>query len=208
MGCGSGRYGPRLFSWSDERIDSYTGADIHAHDAWDALQHQDRRLRFIEADASDAKHTIPSGTNFILSQSAIEHIDADLDFFEHIRDYARDLGTSVLQVHLLPSPACLRLYLLHGVRQYTPRTISKITRLFDNGYALLYRLGGRACNQLHYRFITAPLILWRRGDFRVTRAAEYERHAIAAIERDMRQPQNSPAFYGLVIHTHPRKRLF
>src|SRR5205823_3432032 len=105
-----------------------------------------------------------------------------------------------------PSAACLRLYLLHGVRQYTPRTLSTITRLFEDSDVALYRLGGRACNRLHYEFITKQL--FRRGDLRAARPEEYERRLAAAIDQDMARPQRSPAFYALVIHTRPRTRLF
>ncbi len=207
-GCGSGHYGPRLISWSGDRVASYIGADIHAHESWPALEHEDQRMQFIQADAGELGRVLPGGTNLIMSQSAIEHMDHDLQFFEHVCDHVQRLGTPALQVHLCPSAACLKLYLLHGVRQYTPRTLSNITRLFENGYAVLYRLGGRACNRLHYRFITSPLMIWRKTDLRMTQTAEYERRLFAAIERDMTQPQRSPAFYALVIHTCPRARLF
>lgn len=208
VGCGSGHYGPRMISWSGDRVASYVGVDVHAHESWPGLEREDRRQRFIQVDASDLGCAIPAGTNFVTSQSAIEHMDGDLRFFEQIRDHVLGLGAPALQVHLCPSAACLRLYLLHGVRQYTPRTLSHITRLFEDGYAMLYRLGGRACNRLHYQFITAPLRIWRRGDLRVTRADEYARRLLAVVDADMACPQPSPAFYALVIHTSPRARLF
>ena len=208
VGCGSGHYGGQLISWSDDRVASYVGADVHAEESWRVLARQDPRLRFIQADASDLGLSIPDATNLVISQSAIEHMDHDLQFFEHVRDHVRRLGAPALQVHLCPSAACLRLYLLHGVRQYTPRTLSHVTRLFEDSSVVLYRLGGRACNRLHYRFITAPLMIWRRGDLRLTRPAEYEHLLHAAIESDMGRPQRSPAFYALVIHTRPRAPLF
>ena len=207
IGCGSGHYGPRLISWSDSRVASYAGADLQAQPSWTALPQADPRLRFIQADAAELRDAIPIGTNFLMSQSTIEHLDYDLRFFEHIADYVRRLNSPALQVHLCPSAACLKLYWFHGVRQYTPRTLSHITRLFEDAHIALYALGGRACNQLHYRFITAPLMIWRKGDLRETRAAEYEQRLRAAIEQDMSVPQRSPAFYALIIHSRPRTRL-
>jgi hypothetical protein len=114
----------------------------------------------------------------------------------------------VSDIPFCPSAACLKLYLLHGVRQYTPRTLSKFTRPSESGYAVLYGLGGRDCNRLHFRFITLPLFLGRNADMRLTRAAEYERRLYAAIKKDITLAQCSPSFYALVIHTFPHAHLF
>jgi SAM-dependent methyltransferase len=208
VGCGAGHYGPRMMSWSGDRITAYVGLDVHEHGAWTDLERAHSRLRFIHTDASDLSQSIPAGTNFVLSQSSIEHIENDLRLFAHVRDYIQGRSAPVLQIHLCPSAACLKLYLLHGVRQYTPRTLSKITRLFDDCRVALYRLGGDACNRLHYEFITWPLMIRKTGDLRVTRAALYEQRLLAAIEEDMSRPQHSPGFYALVIHSHPRAALF
>jgi SAM-dependent methyltransferase len=208
VGCGRGGYGQRLLAWSDHRIASYTGTDIQPHGGWTDLTANDPRLRFIRADAAALADVIPADTNFIMSQSAIEHMDDDLAFFAQIHAHTVRLGRSVIQVHLCPSRACLGLYLLHGVRQYTPRTLSAITRVFPDARSFLYRLGGRACNRLHLRFITRPLLFGGTTDLRQVRADEYERRALAAIEADMRQPQPSPAFYALVIHSAPHHSLF
>jgi len=207
VGCGNGHYGPHLIQWSGNRIAAYAGADLSAQPSWLALTAADPRLQFIQADASEVARAIPDGTNFVMSQSTIEHLDHDLQFFAHVADRLRRLDSPVLQIHLCPSAACLKLYLRHGVRQYTPRTLSKITRLFPNSQVAVYRLGGRACNRLHFRFITWPLMV-RGIDFRETRAAEYERRLLDAIEQDMARPQRSPAFYALVMHTNPRVPLF
>ena len=81
------------------------------------------------------------------------------------------------------------------------RTLSRITRLFAPGVrASVYRLGGRACNRLHYSFITKPLLLHGR-DRRKEQPDEYDRRLFEAIAQDMQQPQPSPAFYALVIHS-------
>ena len=100
-----------------------------------------------------------------MTQSAIEHVEADLIYFEKIKDYIRTYNKSVIQVHLFPSSVCLRLYLFHGIRQYTPRTISKITRIFSVfSNTTLFRLGGKECIRLHYDFITKPVIIVRIVD--------------------------------------------
>ncbi len=209
VGCGSGAYGPRLLSWSGGHIASYTGTDARPHDGWAGLEASDPRLRFFRADAGDFRATIPKGTNMFVSQSAVEHFDEDLVFFEQIRDYTRTTQGPIVQVHLVPSDACLRLYHLHGVRQYTPRTLSKITRLFSpDAYAVAYRLGGRASNRLHYSFITKPLLILGGHDLRQDKPDEYERQLFDAMSSDMRSPHGSPAFWALAIHSRPSARVF
>ena len=167
----------------------------------------DPRLTFVRAEASTLT-AFPPAANFIMSQSTIEHIDDDLRFFQHVRDHVQARGEPTLQVHLCPSAACLPTYLWHGVRQYTPRTLSRITSLFADSDLWLFRLGGHACNRLHFQFITGPHFIWRTGDRRAKEPAPYQARLVRALAEDMSQPQQSPAFYALVIHTHPRSRLF
>lgn len=208
-GCGSGHYGPRLLAWADGHIATYTGTDARRNDEWAALEAGDQGLRFYPSHAENFRSSIPVGTNMFISQSAVEHFDEDLGFFEQIRDYVWATQGPVLQVHLVPSQACLGLYHLHGVRQYTPRTLSKITRLFwPDTYAVLYRLGGRACNRVHYSYITKPLLILGGQDLRSEQPDEYDRQLFDAIANDMGHPQRSPAFWALVIHSRWNKRVF
>ena len=171
------------------------------------LARTEPRLQFLEANVTSPDFVIPPETNLIVSQSSIEHMDSDLSFFARVRSYLDSFDGPVLQVHLCPSAACLRTYLRHGVRQYTPRTLSHITRMFPAGTPLLFGLGGAACNQLHFDFITVPLALGR-GDQRLVRAAEYDARLRAAIARDMTQPDRNPAFWALVIQRAPRVPIF
>lgn len=203
VGCGSGHYGPRLLSWSGGRIAEYVGTDVQAPTSWPG----DPRMTFVCAEASTLT-SFPPAANFLMSQSTIEHIDDDLRFFAHVRDHVQARAEPTLQVHLSPSAACLPTYLWHGVRQYTPRTLSRITSLFDGSDLWLFRLGGRVCNRLHFQFITGPHFIWRTGDRRPKEPADYHARLVRALAEDMSQPQPSPAFYALVIHTHPRSRLF
>ena len=208
-GCGSGSYGPRLLALANGLIESYAGTDVHPHEAWPALKKADRRLRFVVSDAESLRGAIPDGTNMFVSQSAIEHFDEDMTFFEQVRDYVDRTTGPVLQIHLVPSQACLYLYLRHGVRQYTPRTLSKVTRLFGPHAApVLYRLGGRSCNSLHFSFITKPVSLSGRRDGRLVDPAGYERMLYEAIQDDMQEPQPSPAFYALVIQSRLARGAF
>lgn len=208
IGSGSGNYGTRLVSWSNNNIASYTGIDIYKNDNWGELEKKYSNFRFHQFKGKNISEYIPEGTNFFMTQSAIEHFDEDLLCFEQIRDYILSHQRSVIQVHLFPSSSCLQFYHFHGIRQYTPRTISLITRLFkDFSYAVLFRLGGKECNHLHYEFITKPLIRGI-GDLRDLKTKEYDRKLLEAIEQDMKFPQKFPNFYALLIHCNPRKKLF
>jgi len=206
LGCGDGHYGNRLADYSQGRIASYTGIDARQSEHWASLKRSNSLLSFYQITSNEISPHIPLGTNFFISQSAIEHLDDDLFYFEQIKKHLLSHQKSAIQVHLFPSSACLGLYGLHGVRQYTPRTISKISCLFkDFSDSILYRLGGKSCNRLHYRFITEPLF-FRKEDWRETKTAVYEGSLQRAIEQDMQQPQSSPSFYALIIYSFKKER--
>jgi len=207
-GCGSGEYGRKLTEWSNGAIKSYTGIDFSSNENWIALEKKYTNFSFYQAEVENILQYVSEKINFFMSQSAIEHFDEDLHFFRQISDYILSSKKTVIQVHLFPSNSCLRLYGNHGIRQYTPRTVSKITRLFRNfSCSALFRLGGDNCNHLHYEFITKPIFL-EGNDWRDTRTAEYDRKLLAAIEEDMKLPQTSPAFYVLVIHSNGNNKIF
>ena len=111
--------------------------------------------------SNDLVEHIPKDTNLFISQSAIEHFDDDLIYFRNIKSHIDKYKNNTIQIHLFPSAACIKKYLWHGIRQYTPRTISKITDIFDDDktYSVLYKLGGENCNKLHLDYITKPIYL-------------------------------------------------
>lgn len=209
VGCGAGFYGERLWEWSNNSFASYTGIDASPHDnSWTTLKAKYPHFHFMQATAGTVSANIPSGTNFFMSQSAIEHFDDDLWYFEQIRAYILSVQTPVIQIHLFPSRACLKLYGAHGVRQYTPRTASKISHLFKQfSYMVLYGLGGDQVKHLHYEFITKPL-RQRMPDQREIRPNEYDSRLLKAVRADMNNPSTHPGFYALVIHSHGQNRLF
>ena len=211
-GCGNGSYGPQLLDWCHAENAQYLGIDSTLSNQWVHLTDTDRRLQFLKTDAHALEKNIPATANLFISQSAIEHFDDDLMFFSTLKHFIIEKKRPVIQIHLFPSSACLPLYLLHGVRQYTPRTISKITELFGGkeifSNAVLYRLGGKACNRLHYDFITWPLLIKKAGDLRQSKPDEYDRRLRKAILDDMLRPQLSPSFWALVVHSYPTMQLF
>lgn len=212
-GCGDGRYGEYLQEFSGGRIASYAGLDPQAHPSWQPLMAKHSNFVFTKATASTLAQNISDDANLFITQSALEHIDGDLDYFRTLRSYIDARRRPVVQIHLLPSAACLKLYLWHGIRQYTPRTLSKVARLFgENSYVRLYGLGGEACNRVYWEYVTLPKRLRRIGDLRETRTEEYENRLLDAVSRDFDaariRPSARPNFYALVIHSNWTRCIF
>lgn len=202
-GCGHGNYGVRIEEGSGGRIASYTGIDAKRRPNWAELEKKYPHFHFIESRSSDILPLIPQGTNLFITQSAIEHFDEDLVFFEKIREYAGKAAFPVMQIHLFPGGATLPLYLFHGLRQYTPRTVSKITRLFPEAKLSLTGLGGNASKRLHFRYFTWPVLIARKHVKPTFDASEYEPKLRAAVEHDLAHPSRSPLFWALTILTRP-----
>lgn len=203
IGCGKGAYSLLINEYSGG-ITSYCGIDQKRNDKWIEFADSPVPIKLKQCLATNILDLLPLETNFIMSQSAFEHIEDDLVVFEKIAKFVATNDHPVIQVHLLPAPACLRLYRWHGVRQYTPRTALKILKKFQSlkHYAVLYALGGEHCNQLHYDFITKPLMKGL-GDFRF----QYKDRYIsllknAVIDDNMVSKLNNPNFFALVIHSN------
>ena len=210
VGCGSGNNGPRLQSWSGGRVSEYVGVDARAHDNWKGLTERHAKYRFFCADVAHISTHLSGDINLIMSQSAIEHFQNDIDFLSEIRAFLGRNSGPVIQVHLFPSAVGLRLYRWHGVRQYTPRTVSLLSRMFnDCSESRLYRLGGAACNMLHMEFINNRLFALSQANRRLRAVlGSYSDRLREAIAVDSTSVQHSPSFYALVIHSHAQDRIF
>jgi hypothetical protein len=218
-GCGSGRYGVMLCQISKARL-TYFGIDTNVHTHWKERQEENTYLRFKQISSDDAATHIPENTNFFFTNSSIEHIENDLEYFRQIRDFIGRTKKNTIQIHFFPSSVCLWLYLWHGVRQYTPRTVSKITDLFNqnDSYSILFSLGGNNCNSLHYSFVTKPTVWallkakfgmrFNRNDRRKSHTEEYYRLLKTAIDKDAIVASSNPTYYALVIHSNFSDRLF
>lgn len=203
-GCGSGKYGELLNTYSGGRIAHYTGIDIYEHPDWQKLT-VGQKFNFYTYNGKCITPFISANTNFFISQSAIEHFANDKRYFKEIKRWIDEHSSRpVMQIHLFPSAACLALYRRHGFRQYTPRTISAITRLFPDSECLLFGLGGPACNRLHDEFITKPMA--RRGtDDRETKSAEYVARVREAVQQDSAIAPKDPSFWALIICSNWKK---
>jgi SAM-dependent methyltransferase len=199
IGCGTGRYGELLRRCAGVSLRRYLGVDLTPHPEWASLKVRGS-FDFAVADAARVAEHL-AGANFIITQSALEHFEEDLTFFRHVAAYVNAQPGPVLQAHLVPSAACLGTFPFHGVRQYTPRTVSAVTRLYGpETRRTLYALGSSRCNRVHREWITLPRLL-RRRDLRKERPDAYDRAVREAIHADAAHPTGAAAFYALVLET-------
>jgi SAM-dependent methyltransferase len=201
IGCGSGLYGDLLKKYLKDDFKSYLGIDVFEDANWENYQNNEV-FKFQIGNANSISHSL-NGKNLIITQSALEHFDEDLKLFKQISNYVDKVSYPVIQIHLMPSAACLFTFLGHGIRQYTPRTISKITKLFGvNTFKTLYSLGGPKCNKVHRKYITYPILL-RRGDQRKLKSFEYISELQTAIKSDIENHKyGNESFYALILQSH------
>lgn len=201
VGCGTGRYGLNLKQKLGEELALYRGVDIIEDQNWEE-QKALNNFEFYVDKAENVQHYL-SDINLIFTQSALEHFEHDLVFFRQLAEYVNSAQEPIWQVHLIPSAECLQTFLWHGYRQYTPRTISKITSLFSDGEKIsIYRLGGISANRIHIYYITLPSLFGT--DLREKISKKYVADAVAAIQRDQKKGARTAAsFYALVIKSSP-----
>jgi SAM-dependent methyltransferase len=207
VGCGTGRYSALLKDCLGDAFGGYVGIDVTRHAEWDSHQSNPKIELFCADSGSTAKYL--ADANLIITQSALEHFEEDLTFFRQIADYIATADRPMVQCHLMPSAGCLTTFLWHGVRQYTPRTISRITRLFGGETSKrLYFLGSAACNRVHRRYITYPWLL-RRADRRRKYQDAYDRDLRQAMQQDEIVPRRDEAcFHALVLQSRLVRNIF
>lgn len=193
VGCGKGTYGLFINRVFDNRIDKYTGVDITVSDDWNKFNKE--KFDFFAGDASDISGFLKN-KNLIITQSALEHFPDDFKYFKQVKDYVNKTNKPIIQIHMVPSPAGLWLYLLHGFRQYTIQRLSRITKLFSdiNTCKIIYSLGGRYCNKVHFKYFTSSL-LGRQKD-----RTSYNSEFVEAFRKDMNSNNTyNASFYCLVL---------
>ena len=207
VGCGTGRYGTLVQNCLGDAFGGYVGLDVTRRAEWDDHR-SNPKIELICADSGSTAEYL-AGANLIITQSALEHFEQDLTFFRQIAAHVAAADRPIVQIHLIPSAACLTTFPWHGVRQYTPRTISRITGLFGAETSKrLYSLGSAACNRLHRSYITYPWLLGK-GDRRREQSAAYDRELRQAIWQDDIAPKRHEAsFYALVMQSRLTRDIF
>ncbi|MFZ3020486.1 MAG: hypothetical protein WA051_03180 [Minisyncoccia bacterium] len=202
-GCGSGNYGLRINEASGGRVKTYTGVDAKEKPNWKEIQSKNLNFKLIQSRSSDISKLIPDNVSLFITQTAIEHFDSDISFFEQIKNYIDKSNRPILQVHIFPASATLPLYLFHGIRQYNPRNISKITKIFDKNHKfLLYGLGGDKSKKMHFRYFTWPVLITRKFNKPTFDEEEYDRELFSAVRHDLENQSKSPLFWALIIESN------
>ena len=206
-GCGRGLYALFLNKLINN-MNSYVGIDFHKRDNWQKLMNQNSFITLIENSSSNISEFFDKETNLFITQSAIEHFNYDLEYFQQIKKFIDKNKTNIIQIHLFPSPACLWLYLFHGVRQYNFRAIMQIIDIFKstNSYFRIYPLGGNSSNLFHFLNITIPSLFKKLN---IESNDQYTEKLKSSVSRDLQRGiSDNPSFYALVIHTNFSKVIF
>ena len=156
IGCGVGIYFDRLKRYSGLDL-SYTGLDVNNNIS--NICNQNYSFELINKfNVSLVRKHLKRGVNLIISIYSMEHILNDLEYFRSIHKAQLLEKKKILQIHIFPSAECLFYYFVHGIRQYTPRNVNKISSLYT-GHAncFLVSLGGR----LSHRYFLKENLSWR-----------------------------------------------
>ena len=206
-GCGRGLYALFLNKLI-KNMNSYVGVDFCKRDNWQKLMNQNSFITLIENSSSNISEFIDKETNLFITQSAIEHFNYDLEYFQQIKTFIDKNKKNIIQIHLFPSPVCLWLYLFHGVRQYNFRSIMQIIDIFKstNSYFRIYPLGGNSSNLFHFLNITIPSLFKKwNAEFN----DQYTEKLKNSVSRDLQRGiSDNPSFYALVIHSNFSKVIF
>jgi hypothetical protein len=196
FGCGSGRYGRKISKLTN--IESYSGVDIAYSSEWESAKAQ--KFNFIVGSYEDFD-TLVINQNLIMTQSALEHFEYDLKFFHSIGNYAKSVPFPVLSIHLVPSPVGLFKFLLHGIRQYNRRSLSRLVseaRPTGNGH--LYVLGGFRSNLFHLREITLRSLIFRKWVTEINVKDYISRISKPLVLDSKSKSIGNSSFYALVLY--------
>jgi len=206
-GCGDGTYSLKLNRYA-KGINSYRGIDLIKNKKWSKLTQEHSFIDFKNQTYLNVCKSAKSKTNIFISQSAIEHFQYDLQYFQEIKKFINASKNNTIQIHLFPSPACLWLYLFHGFRQYNLNSILKILKIYknENCYFKIYPLGGTNCNLQHFKSISIPHFILR--DFIKLNKKNYFKNLKKNILKDNELLPLNPSFYALIIHSNFKNKIF
>lgn len=139
IGCGTGYIYKRLSDIGYEL--DYTGLDVYKRTAFDKNVPGGRFVLGKIEEFQPDRHF-----DLVISNTCLEHVEDDT---AGVRK-ALTLGDT--QIHIVPTFWSLPLYLWHGYRQYTPKSLSA---LFGE-HGEIYRLGGVFSFFLHFFLVTIP----------------------------------------------------
>ncbi len=153
LGCGNGDYGKFIKKLADKSFGSYTGLDIYKDKKFPSY------FSHIKSKAENTYKFVKKDNNFIMSQSALEHIESDFDAIKEVTSTLIKNKKPFLQIHMVPAAYSLWLYLWHGWRQYSKKNLSlfseKLTKDFPLNISIV-PIGGKNTFWSHFNNITIP----------------------------------------------------
>jgi SAM-dependent methyltransferase len=202
VACGAGQYGKKYQAYLGQNFSSYTGVDIYKHDNFP--------VEFTHIlDKAETIHQHITDHNLIVSQSGLEHIENDVDVLVHALTAQKAHGSKFLQIHLVPAPSSLFLYLWHGWRQYSKKNLAFISERLvelEGVSTLAIPLGGWSSFWAHFKEITVPFIV--RAILRKPLINNWDEMDISAADKiasatldDSFSTDKIPAFWAFIIHS-------
>ena len=202
IGCGSGKYGTLLKKISNKFFGNYTGLDLYKNKEYPP------EFNHINDTAENCFKYIDSKINFVLSHSALEHMEKDIIIIDEITKKLNENNTNFIQIHIVPASKSLWLYLLHGYRQYSKKNLSYISSQLKKKYDVdtsIIPLGGKSSFWLHLRYITLPYYFrkWILKDkiFKWSDQKDIEKKIIKSVNSELNCKNQNPIFWAFIINS-------
>ena len=199
IACGRGQYGLKYREYLGENFESYTGLDIYK-----SSDFPDSFIHILDKAENLTKYY--NNQNLIVSQSALEHIEKDIQVLTNSLSSQLSSKEKFMQIHLVPASASLFLYLWHGWRQYSLRNLSSISNELNsiaNVQIKIFPIGGLNSFYTHLIYVTLPVILskifkFKADDWNIecTKASLRIRSAVL---KDRKVKGHLPTFWAFVI---------
>ena len=200
IGCGSGSYGGFFKKLAGENFSSYTGLDIYKNSNYP------KEFNHIISKAEKIYQYIEKKTNFVISQSALEHIEKDVYVIEETTRKLIENNKPFIQIHMVPASKCLWLNLWHGYRQYSKKNLSQILHNFKKKFnlnALIVPIGGNYSYWTQLRYITIPVyftkLIFKNKQFAWQKQKNVEKKIIESVSKELDCKQENPLFWAIII---------
>ena len=151
IGCGSGGHS-RLF---EGRAGShlYVGVDVISHSSWLSTVVPVSTLpRYFVRMAAEDLGLATDSLAFTFSSSSLEHVP---NVQRAVGELARATSPGAFGLHIVPGIWALFLYLFHGYRRFSPRSLADIFEQAGLKVERVWSLGGLPSFLLHLLWITA-----------------------------------------------------
>ena len=172
IGIGDGLYSKKKINIPQQFLAKHYGYDINYNKKW--ILNKNKKIIYNTFDGSSFKATFLKNQNIFISQSCLEHIEFDLEYFFDLHKFSEDSNKKKIFIHCVPSPFCVFTYLGHGYRQYNINNINKIAKIFGKSNVLVCPLGNFKLNFEHLKKTTLPLILSNKNKLVTEKNSYYQ----------------------------------